>query len=235
MADNTALLDRIEIRLAALGISERKASLSATQKPDLIRDIRRGKEVGTTRLVALAEVLGTTLDYLTGRTDFVSPEGDARAIVPQIEDMPQDIPVFGTAIGAATDYWGDHEGGVAIEQTDLNTGEIIDYYRRPPALRHRRDVYVLYVAGDSMAPAHESGRGILVDPAKTPAVMDYVVVYLRSKTGEDAAGALIKRLVARGTNWIELEQFNPPARFRLEERQYQAIHRVKPWDEVFGV
>jgi hypothetical protein len=234
----TILTDRIDERLQAVGLTDRKASLDAVGKPDLIRNIRRGSEPGSTRLEALAARLGTTTDYLLGRTDVIAPPAAAPAdgpTLPSFRDLPKDMPVFGTAIGAEVAYWSEHDGEVAIEQTDLNTGEVIDYYRRPPALRDRRDVYVLYVAGDSMSPAHEPGSAVMVDPRRSPSIQDYVVVYLRDRSDEFAAGVLIKRLVKRSGTFIELEQFNPPAVFRLETKQYRDMHRVIPWPEALGI
>lgn len=233
------LTDRIDERLQALGISDRKASMNAVGKPDMIRDIRRGRAPLASRLARLADVLETTTDYLTGKTDKLggSDAGDTiRSLVPAPQDMYQDIPVYGTALGAEEQYAIDGDGKVAIEQTDLNMGEVVDRFRRPPNLVNRRDIYGLYVAGDSMEPAYETGVGILVDPRKPPASRDYVVVYLRDRQDSDAAaGVLIKRLVRRSATFIELRQYNPPAVFRLEAHQYREVHRVMPWDEAFGM
>jgi hypothetical protein len=229
---NTILVDRIEERLQALGLSDRKASLKATGRPDLIRDIRRGKVPLSDKMGALARALETTADYLQGHSDAAS-DGRVPKLVPP--DMPRDIPVYGTAIGADADFWSEHSGDIAIEQTDLNTGEVIDYFRRPPSLMDRRDVYGLYVAGDSMAPRFESGEGVVVDPKQPPAIRDDVVVYLRASSGDGAAAVLIQRLVRRSSEWIELEQFNPPSVFRIDKRKVAAIHRVKPLGETLGM
>lgn len=217
-------------------MSDRKASMRAIMKPDLIRDIRRGKN--RSELPALARALETTVDYLEGLTDNPAREPAAPPAEPRIpgrEEMPRDIPVYGTALGGDQTFWSEHDGEVAVEQTDLNTGEVIDYFRRPPALRERRDVYMLYTAGSSMAPAYDEGSPIPVDPKRPPVVGNYVVVYLRDRTDEFAAGVLIKRLVKRASDHIELEQFNPPAVFRLEAKKYMAVHRVMPWEEVLGI
>lgn len=237
---NAILIDRIEERLQALGISDRKASMSAVGKPDLIRDIRRGREPIASRLSALASVLETTADYLQGKSDQLgTPQADdvgIRSLVPHPQDMLQDIPVYGTALGSDHEFADQADGRIAIEQTDLNTGEVVDRFRRPPNLLNRKDIYGLYVAGDSMEPAYEAGRGILVDPKKPPSSRDYVVVYLRDRQDNDgAAGVLIKRLVRRSGSFMELEQYNPPAVFRLDARLYREVHRVMPWDEAFGM
>lgn len=240
MTDPLAImLDRIDERRAALGLSERKASLMATGKADMIRDMRRGRVPLADRLKSLAVVLETTVDYLQGATDVTgapSAQIGIRSIVPEPQAMLQDIPVYGTALGSEAQYGIDGDGTVIVEQTDLNTGEVVDRFRRPPNLQNRRDVYGLYVAGDSMEPAYEAGQGILIDPKRPPNARDYVVVYLRDREDSDgAAGVLIKRLVRRSASYIELQQYNPAATFRLDARLYREVHRVMPWDEAFGM
>lgn len=78
---NTLLRDRIDARLAALGISANKASVRATRKPDLIRDIRSGKtrypRYDTMKRLALA--LECSVAYLTGDDENVSPSGEVHA------------------------------------------------------------------------------------------------------------------------------------------------------------
>lgn len=234
------LIDRIDERLRELGLSERKASLAATGKPDMIRDIRRGRQPIASRLSALAATLETTVDFLQGATDQpgagLQPGAGIRQLVPPPQDMLQDIPVYGTALGSEAEYADQADGKVVIEQVDLNTAEVVDRFRRPPNLLNRRDIYGLYIAGDCLEPAYESGQGILVDPKRPPASRDYVVVYLRTREdGDGAAGVLIKRLVRRSGSYIELQQYNPPAIFRLDSRLYREVHRVMPWDEAFGM
>jgi len=231
------IVDRIDARLQALGgLSDRKASLRACGKPDLIRDIRRGKVPGWERLGEIARALETTADYLRGETENPAPAPADRSAqpVPSRHELPRDLPVYGTAMGAEASFYSDHAGEIAIEQTDLNSGEVIDYLRRPPALSNRPEAYALYTAGDSMAPKYERGEAVIVDPSRQPVVNDYVVVYLRRTDADSAAAVLLKRLARRSSSYVELEQFNPAATFRLDRKAIMAIHRVTPWDEAFG-
>lgn len=237
------LIDRLDDRLAAMELTDRKASLMATGKVDAVRNIRRGSVPSVTVLNELAATLKCDTDYLLGNSDIVSQcEGltitnsqpNLASFVTDRGSLPSDIPVFGTALGADVEYWTDSQVSMAIEQTDLNTGEVIDHFRRPAKLRERRDIYGLYVAGTSMEPAFEANTGILVDPRRAPSIRDYVVVYLKAGAEDGAAGALIKRLVKRTSDAIELEQFNPPAIFRIEKAKIGAIHRVIPWHEAMG-
>ena len=64
---NQGLIDRINERLAAVGLKPRTASLRAGLGADAIRSIQRGKSQypRTDTLAKLAPVLGTTMEYLT--------------------------------------------------------------------------------------------------------------------------------------------------------------------------
>lgn len=160
------------------------------------------------------------------------------AVNPQL--WPKDIPVFGSAIGSSLTYEQDGRIKTSVEQTDLNRAEVIDTLRRPPALAGRTKVYGLYVAGTSMEPAFESGTIVLVDPTRPPSIRDYVVVYVSDPNvteldEERAASVLLKRLARRTGSYLELEQFNPPATFRVDAQQVQQIHRILPWTEIIGI
>jgi phage repressor protein C with HTH and peptisase S24 domain len=167
------------------------------------------------------------------------PELSRAPVVPPRSDMPKDIPVYGTAVGTSQDIEALENGAIAVEQTDLNTGDVIDYFRRPPGLANSRKAYGLYVAGFSMEPAYEPGAVIIVDPSRPPSVQDYVVVYMRgSEQGIDdnlMSAVLLKRLVRRSSTFIELEQYNPPARFRVDASKVAQMHRVLPLAEIVGV
>lgn len=159
--------------------------------------------------------------------------------LPTRSDMPKDVPVYGTAIGTSQDIEALENGAIAVEQTSLNTGEVIDYLRRPPGLANSRRAYGLYVAGFSMEPAYEPGTVIIVDPSRPPSVQDYVVVYMRGQDDDDAEGrvssVMLKRLVRRSSTYVELEQYNPPARFRVDATRVAQMHRVLPLAEIVGV
>lgn len=60
----TGLANRIEKRRAALSLSDREASIKATGKPDLIRDIKRGVMPTAMKVAQLAPVLRCRLEWL---------------------------------------------------------------------------------------------------------------------------------------------------------------------------
>lgn len=222
--------ERLDMIAVALGTSTAYL-LGATEDPSPISV--RLVESSSNRLKAVAEPSGDTSIKLD--RDHIVP----KSALPRRTDMPQDIPVYGTAIGTSQDIQALENGEIAVEQTSLNTGEVIDYFRRPPGLTNARKAYGLYVVGFSMEPAYEPGGVIIVDPSRPPAIQDYVVVYMRgAEHAEDetsVSAVLLKRLVRRSASFVELEQFNPPARFRIGADAISQMHRVLPLAEIVGV
>lgn len=147
------------------------------------------------------------------------------------ERMRDDLPVYGTALGAARKV-----DGEAVEQVTLNTGTVDFYVKRPVLLNEKPEAYGLIVAGVSMEPRHRDGETIVVDPKGRVKGGDDVVVYLRPKGDDDdgarARAVLVKRLVRRTSGYIELEQYTPAITFRVEAEEVLRIDRVVPWSEL---
>lgn len=120
----------------------------------------------------------------------------------------------------------------------LNSGEIIGYLPRPAVLNGIEAAYGLYVQGSSMAPRFDDGDPIFATNSKIsrpPKIGDDVIVYMHD--GEDderATAVLIKRLVRRTAEYIELEQFNPAMAFKINARKVMRIDRVVPWSELLS-
>lgn len=144
---------------------------------------------------------------------------------PSLLRVPESLPIYGTALGAEKIVDSD-----AIEQTMLNTGEIVGYLKRPAILNERTDVYGLYVQGHSMEPAFSAGATIVAETKRPPRIGDDVVVYLRPDDHEDdgnrARCVLVKRLIRRSASFVELEQFNPFRTFRVQMDDVVRIDRV---------
>lgn len=149
--------------------------------------------------------------------------------------LPRNIPIFGTALGAPRDF-----DGKSVEQTMLNTDQIIGYLPRPTVLNGHDHVYGLYVQGSSMYPRFSDGDTIFVQNSlrgRPPRIGDDVVIYLRDMDvddGETAAAVLVKRLVRRSASWCELEQFSPAMNFRIEADRVLRVDRVIPWGELLS-
>ncbi len=194
------------------------------------------------RMASLVAAYGAPIEVLLEGADIAEqpvPPSNARVIRFEGEadvTLPRDIPIFGTTLGAPTDF-----DGKAIEQTMLNSGEIIGYLPRPTVLNGQAYAYGLYVQGSSMAPRFEDGETVFVQDSRKgrpPRIGDDVVLYLVDEevSGDDdhAAAALVKRLVRRSASFVELQQFNPPYTFRIEASQIMRIDRVIPWSELLS-
>lgn len=201
-----------------------------------------GKDgIPSQRLPALVQAYEATLDELFENSDSggsAVPEPNGTVIRYEGASdivLPRDIPVYGTTLGAPRDF-----SGEAIEQTMLNTGEAIEHLPRPTVLNGQKGAYGLYVQGSSMAPRFEDGDTVFIQDSRQgrPArIGDDVVVYLVDPTdegGERAAAVLVKRLVRRNSDVVELEQFTPAVRFKIEAKKVLRIDRVIPWRELLS-
>lgn len=142
--------------------------------------------------------------------------------VPTLRALPQDIPVLGTA-----------EGGAAGDF--LMNGQTIDYLRRPPGLARTKDVFALYVTGNSMWPRFNEGEPVYVTTSRPPAIGDDVIVELHpASEGGDVVG-FIKRLVKRTPTKIIVEQFTPAQELEFERERVRSLYRVIPWAELLGL
>jgi len=149
------------------------------------------------------------------------------------ERAREDLPIYGTALGAEKTV-----EGVAIEQTYLNTGDIVGYLKRPVMLNDKPDSYGLYVAGESMYPVFRDGEPIVAEVKRPARVGDDVVVYLRPNGDDDdgatARAVLVKRLVKKTSAYIELQQFSPAITFRLEMNEVLRIDRVLDREDLLN-
>jgi phage repressor protein C with HTH and peptisase S24 domain len=177
---------------------------------------------------------------IAGVADAARPWGEP---LPQLEALLHrqnvaDLPIYGTALGSDIDFVATGGATVAVQQATLDMTDAIDFVRRPAALERRRDAYAVIVAGDSMYPRFQDGEIAVVDPRRPPAPGQDVIVQLADDNGHDGTDrvvcVLIKRLVRRSASWVELEQFNPPATFRLDMSAVKAIHRIVTMGELLG-
>ena len=190
-----------------------------------IRDIflEKTKSVGGPKLDAIAQHYGVTIDEILSGTattqgrDGLPPSNASKPIAYEgssMRRMDRSLPVYGAAIGAEQLI-----DGEAVELTTLNRAEVIEHRERPPILNGKRDVYGLYVQGSSMDPAFDDGDLLVVQKTTAISVGDFVVVYIRPKgehdDGETAENVLIKRLVRRTAQYIELRQYQPDIIFRI--------------------
>lgn len=137
---------------------------------------------------------------------------------------PRNVPVYGTGSG------GDGAGDFTLN------GQIIDHAPRPPGIANRKDVYVVYLVGDSVSPKYEDGDPLYIDPHRRPQPRDYVFVEMRGSHEGEAGRAFVKRLVKRGGGKLVVEQHNPPEPIApIDEADIVRVHRVIPWPELIGL
>lgn len=142
---------------------------------------------------------------------------------PDFHILSKDVPVLGSA-----------ECGRDGSFT-LNSGEPIDFVRRPPGQMSRRGIYCIYAEGSSMEPVYEAGDLIYVDPHRPPWPGRDVVIQLRTPGPDGEMRCFLKRLVKRsGTQW-RVKQFNPEKEIVLDDRDVAAIHLVLKNHELMGL
>ncbi|GAA0278561.1 hypothetical protein LNAOJCKE_4580 [Methylorubrum aminovorans] len=204
----------IKLERGDRGLTERTIALAA-----------RAFEVSPSRVIGdEAAANGEQPAPLSTRTQSNASIPDQTAAVdPSVSRGPRNVPVYGTGSGG--------NGG------DFSfNGQMIDHAPRPPGIANRKDVYVIYLVGDSVAPAYEDGSPIYVDPHRRPAPRDYVVVELRGEREGEPGPAFVKRLLSRGGGKLRLEQHNPPEQLEpIDEADVVRVHRVIPWPELIGI
>lgn len=223
-----------QARLLALveisGLSDMEISKRAGASGDLIRNVKRkGTIPNALTLERLADVLNTSTAYLTGKTNDTRRQtpstvraADATMAFHE-RPLPRDVPVYGTALGGQLD-------GL---ETEIISGDVIEYLPRPPRLAQRRDIYALYIAGTSMQPKWHPGDLIYVDPARPARQGDDVIVQLADIDGR-RIGGLIKTLVKIDGSAATVMQYNPEAQITIPRAEIAAIHRVLRTQDLLG-
>ncbi len=235
---NNELLERIDRRLRDKGLTDYRASMLAAGRPEIIRNIRRGRSRNPRRdtMEKLARVLDCSFEWLaTGRgpmeplRDTPGDSADVSPIIrrddapapPARSEMPLDVPVLGTAAGSLKGAF------------QLDTSSPIDRVRRPPGIATAVDIYALYIVGDSMSPRFEDGELIYVSGRRPVRAGDDVVIQVHGD--DDQVEAYCKRLVKRDTNAATVRQFNPATDFDIDADRTIAIHKVLNLNDLFGI
>ena len=229
LRDNARMkIDAVEVAARATELAnqkkltDREASIDATGKPDMIRDMRRGRMPSSDRLQALADTLSTTVDFLLGKTpSSVRPGEEPPA---GLDRLPRDVPVYGTALGANLELE-DGDTVVSVERTVIELTDVIDRVLRHPGIAGDMDAYSLTVVGDSMSPRWDDGDPIYITTKRQAALGDYVVIQVRDGS-EEVVSALVKKLVGRRSDALQLEQFQPAIRFWIPLTMVARMHPV---------
>ncbi len=225
------------IRARGRGESARLAQALGLAPDKISRALAGQRQWQVAELPILADFLGVPLSDLYEPCSTVA-EGVSRGYAsppaettgPRDESLdvlgPRDVPV----LGAAEAHNGEHLPGMFA----IDTGQPVDWVRRPPRWANRRDLYALYVIGDSMEPRYHAGDLIFVDPRLPARHLDPVVVQLRGET-DDTVGAIIKVLLRRDDTTIVLRQYHPDTLIEVPTARGSAVHRVLQTHELFGL
>jgi hypothetical protein len=210
----------------------------------IFANIRERGNANHTTIEKLLDAIGLTWAQFDAGVTPAELAREARSHPEKVQDAPRpfrplerprDIPVLGTA--SCADLRFDNEAGelIDVEALEIDLNEVIDWLARPLALEKRADVYGIYFTGVSMMPRFEPGEPGYVDPKRMPKVGEYAIVQLAGNGNTDqhrVIAAIAKRIARISASYVELEQFNPPARFRVERDRIVAIHRIIPWAEL---
>lgn len=241
MNKNQGLADRIGGRLETLGLSPNAASDKAGLDRTLVGRYVKGRVRNPRRdsLQKLAEALHCSVEWLAtgnGAMEAASPppsppgnvqrreqnSADDPPTLPPGHEMPLDIPVFGTAAGSLG------EGAFAMEQS------VVDYVRRPPGVARAKDIYAIYIEGDSMEPRYQHGELVYVSPRRPARPGDYVIVQVQNGEHEEVQ-AYCKRLLRRTADQLILLQHNPETELNFAMNRVRAVHRILSMADLMGV
>lgn len=216
----------------------RKAGVSSSFFQDLKNKGTRPRVDTLQKLLNVAQVTPAQFNAILGvdGPEVTAPNVTDAGLPYRHRSTPADVPVYGTAEGAT--YMPVDDGGITVETTTMMPEDAVDYIRRPIGIAERKNVYALFVVGVSMEPRYLDGEPIFVDPTRTPAIGDHVVLQLVEpdlEEGSRVVRAMVKRLDRRTADYYELHQYTPGLSFRVAKSDVAAIHRVIPPSELHGI
>lgn len=210
------LLERIEERLRATGLSERKACLKAGLKVDAIRTIRRGNHPRASTLQALAGVLGVSPSYLLDVAGDTPPPGAAgswpvTAPSPGDPSIPNGIMVPISELDVRAGAGG---GALNGEETEVGHWQLPGDLVRSVTSASTAALKILTVYGDSMEPGFIPGQRVMVDSSdQVPSPPGIFVAW-------DGLATVIKRVEF-------IPHSDPPrVRFTSDNPRYQPYERT---------
>lgn len=142
--------------------------------------------------------------------------------MPSVNALPVDVPVLGTAVGGSA---GDFS---------LN-GQIMDYVRRPPGMARNRNIFCIFLSGESMHPRLEHGELLYINPNRPARPGEDVLVEMLPSRPAEPGAAYVKQLEAKTPTKLILKQFNPPGKMELPLAKILRISPIMRNKELMGV
>lgn len=137
---------------------------------------------------------------------------------------PAPLPPLPLHSSSLAGEWGDPGSGV--ELMIVRKGEPIDHLPRPQSLAGDDSAYALTIVDKSMWPRFRPGRRVAVSPRSPVAIGDDVVVRLRRTIDGQGELVLLKELVKRTSDGLELRQFEPDRMFKVTAGEVAAVEKV---------
>lgn len=175
------------------------------------------------KLPKLAEILRTSVSHILTGSEPVRHSDDAPDISAALKDAPRNVPVLGAVPGGP-------EGSFIMD-----SNAVTEYLPRPPGIASLKEVYGLYIVGDSMKGFGSSeGDIIYVSRTRPPVVGGLVVVQLKDDKTDETVAAMVKQYMGRTATHLKLAQFNPAKEFQVALVRVEAVHRVLTLRELMG-
>jgi len=226
----------LEDRLAETGKSKaalaRALDVKSPRVHEMIRGERRMSATEIPLVAAFLEVSANAIMLLeSGRAATLAealahasetPQTMDRIEVPNFGEWPRDVPVLGTVRGG---IGGDFE----------MSGTVVDRVRRPPGIASARNVFALFVDGESMEPRYVRGDLIYVNPSRPAAPGDDVVVEMYAADGEHGGAAYVKQLVSRSPVKVVCRQHSPAGLVEYDATKVRQVLRIMRLAELMGV
>lgn len=246
--DMNTLIERIDARLAELGISRSRASLMAGLNVKFILSIAKhpNRSPRAENLEALAKVLGVPVEWLIRGNAEPEAAGDVNAYLGGV-----------SVNGSAPAEGGDSQSFSKLSADDLalqnerrarrrkqvgipvlsgwnfsinesrDTSDPIEYIDISEKFERIRDVFALYVEDDAMAPAYRAGDLIILHPARPPRSGDDAVFVL-SDGGDCGQGGkvIVASIVSAGGEEYQLRRYSPAQDFSLSRSEVRAVFVV---------
>lgn len=167
--------------------------------------------IPTAMMPKIEHELGVSPSYLLSGTPEIA--------VPTKGDL-EFSSVRGVGIGARRDLPVYSAIRGSFDGSEINYHDPVGYTYRPALLDGVKEAAAILLMGDSMEPRYYAGETLLLDPRQPVKIGDFVCVELHDHL------AIVKRLVRRTADMLELEQMNPAATMKLKRSQVVGIYKV---------
>jgi phage repressor protein C with HTH and peptisase S24 domain len=228
MMDSKEIGQVIRSAREARGFSQAKLGSLIGVSQASIQAIETGGTAKSKYLPEIAGHLGLAADAI-GLPNAPN-EATTQEVVPGPDFNPsdlgqRDIPVLGTAMGGTED-----------DERPIDfwlTGEVENHVVRPKGLMRAKNVFALYVGGDSMEPRFEE-RDMVYVQRTMPGIGDDIVIELHPIVDGGDHPTFIKRLVRRNGSFITVKQYNPPKELQFNMKEIKNLFRVIPLKELMS-